>query len=104
MKKQHPLYLNNKFYNDKKESVVIKLKDVIFHYIVNIFSTSHLYKSKKNNNHIPLRLCNDYFFFKDKKKLSEDITIIPLGHATVIIIYKDKVILFDPLFKSSSFF
>lgn len=104
MKKQHPFYINNKFYNEKKETVSIQLKDVIWHYISNIFNTNHLYESKKNNNEIPFNLAFDYFFLQLQKKTCNDIVIIPLGHATVLILYKNKTILFDPLFSTSSVF
>ena len=98
MKKQYPFYSGSYFYNQKKEIVAITLKDVIIHYILNIFNKSHLYKNKKNNNHVSLALSFKYFFLKKKLILANDIVVIPLGHATVLVMYQNKAILFDPLF------
>ena len=104
MKKQYPFYLNNRFYNQKKEIVSIQLKAVIWHYILNIGNKSHLYQSKKNNNFIPFSLCFDYMFLMGKSIYYNDIIVIPLGHATVLVIYNNKTILFDPVFQTSSLF
>jgi L-ascorbate metabolism protein UlaG (beta-lactamase superfamily) len=104
MKKRYPVYSNNKFYNTNKETVVIELKDVIFHYIANIFNKNYLYKSGKRNSLLPMPLSFDHFFLQSKNILTNDILVMPLGHASVLVIYKNKVILFDPLFNESSFF
>ncbi len=105
MKKQYPFKFNNKFYNDEEETVSIKLKDVVYHYIFTILSTSYLYKSKKHNNELPINLCFGRFFFENNSNIAaKDIIILPFGHATLLVFYNNKTILFDPVFKSSSFF
>jgi L-ascorbate metabolism protein UlaG (beta-lactamase superfamily) len=105
MKKKYPFYSDNKFYNSEKETVLIKLKDVIFHYIYNLFNKNHLYKKREShNNNFPLSLSFDYFFLQSQKASPDHIIITPLGHATVFLTYKNKAIILDPLFNRSSFF
>jgi L-ascorbate metabolism protein UlaG (beta-lactamase superfamily) len=104
MKKKYPFYLNNKFYNSKKENFSIGLKDVVLNYLYNIFNRKYLYESRKNNNAVSLDLAYNYFFLKNNLQAMGDIVVMPLGHASVLIIYKNKAILFDPLFNKSSLF
>jgi L-ascorbate metabolism protein UlaG (beta-lactamase superfamily) len=104
MKKQHPIFKNNKYYNQKNEVVSVSLKETLWHYIKNIGNQSHIYASKLNNNAIPLNLFFKSFFLQYEKITSKDVMIIPLGHACILIIYQNKTILIDPLLGNSSLF
>lgn len=100
MKKIYPIYSKKQFANFSTETVVVGTKEIILHYLHNILNFSHLYKSKKNYNTIPFNIV--------KKQLqntsNQEIKIVPLGHATILISYKKKNILIDPIFQTSSFF
>lgn len=104
MKKRYPFYFNNKFYNTKKENFSISLKDVIWNYLYNILNRKYLYESRKNNNAVSLALASRYFFLNNNFQGINDITVMPLGHATVLVAYQNKAILFDPVFNKSSLF
>jgi L-ascorbate metabolism protein UlaG (beta-lactamase superfamily) len=104
IEKLKPIIKNNKFYNFHKETVLVSLKDVVWHYIVNIFSLSHIYKSRKNFSALPNTLLSDSFVLKLDDALIEDIIIMPLGHACILVYFQGKTILFDPVFKNSSIF
>lgn len=100
--KEKPLINNEKYENYEYHKINIKLIHIIFHYILNLFNQSHK-KYLSNTYSIPTQFL-EYFLSKQTQTISDDIVIIPLGHATVLIIYNGIKILIDPILNRCSYF
>jgi L-ascorbate metabolism protein UlaG (beta-lactamase superfamily) len=94
--KKFPYYENGCFSNNKTESVKTNLLKTIIHYIKTI--PKILYSNDTSS--IPLDT-NESLLSPHECMTP---VVIPMGHATVLIMYKGISILLDPLFDSPSFF
>jgi L-ascorbate metabolism protein UlaG (beta-lactamase superfamily) len=103
MKKRQPLYINDRFYNKKNEPLV-ELKKVIYNYFLSFLDCHYGQMGRDNHSHIPTSVFAPLYQEALKKKEGDDILIIPLGHASILIYFENKSFLFDPLVDSCSFF
>jgi L-ascorbate metabolism protein UlaG (beta-lactamase superfamily) len=96
-KKSFPIFKNNRFGNPIGDIQNYNNRLIVWNYIKTFHSAIKwaleefsLFESTKIST-----------FLKNQKK---DITIIPMGHASVLIGYRNKFIIFDPIFFSPFWF
>jgi L-ascorbate metabolism protein UlaG (beta-lactamase superfamily) len=93
--KKYPYYEHGYFSNNKTDQVKSNLLKTIFYYL-----KSFPYLLKKDNSIIPIDN-NESPLIADECFTP---VVIPMGHATVCILYKGITILLDPLFGDPSIF
>lgn len=106
-KKSTPEKINNHFYNTKNDTI-FSLKKSVLEYCINFFSRSHLYPSGNLFSSINKKIMDQIYSFKNYKAIipsdESSIIILPLGHSSIYIVYKEKGILIDPVEGSPSVF
>lgn len=97
LKKNYPYYNKGKFHNNRYDVVRGSVLKTVILYVRSFLSLYHCY-----NQQLPL-VC-DYTNVSLNSEECYEPVVIPMGHATVLIMYRGINILCDPIFGSSSIF
>ncbi len=99
--KEYPTFINQEYHNYTGSKIPTNISNMLAYYIWNTFNIAHLANFKTHSQCLPTQFLNNFLFtvHDDRSR----IVVIPLGHATCLILYQGLRILLDPILHKSSF-
>lgn len=101
--KEYPTFINNEYHNYTGSKIPTNVSNMLAYYFLNTFNITHLNYFKTHSQCLPTQFLNNFLLSMHYSDFS-NVVVIPLGHASCLILYQRLRILLDPILDKSSFF